>query len=291
MKHFLFICLAVLALGNRSIALEGRPNILLIQTDDQGYDDIGIHHPPGENLLETPHIDRLAQQSLQFENYYMSTVCAPSRAMLLTGRHHYKAGVWWVHGGTDWVNLDETLLAEPLKAAGYRTAHFGKWHSGKGDGYWPWDRGFDEGTYVDLYFYRDNRMLRNSKPLQTHGWTEKALADLAIDYLKDAATRDEPFFIYYNPITAHTGKLSTQHAQEPREDLFAPEEYVSKYEAKGLSGMFARLYGALDFLDTQLGRIFQTLEETGQMDNTIILYMSDNGSLRLSGRGEALLYG
>lgn len=213
--------LFLVAGASLSAPAQERPNILVIQTDDQGYDDVGIHHPRGENLLETPHIDRLAHESARFENFYMSTCCAPSRAMVLTGRHHYKTGVWWVHGGTDWIDLNETVIAEPLKAVGYRTAQFGKWHSGKSDGYWPWDRGFDVGYYADLYVYKDNLMIRNNEPFPTKGWTEQCLADLVVDFIRTPDKR--PFFIYYNPLTSHMGRLKPSSSGE--EDIFAPPEY------------------------------------------------------------------
>lgn len=270
--HLFSVFAAGAALGS---SLSGRPNILLIQTDDQGYDDVGIHHPAGENLLETPNIDRLAEESVRFENFYMSPVCAPSRAMVLTGRHHYKAGVWWVHAGSDWLNLDETTVADVFSAAGYRTVQAGKWHSGKGDGYWPWDRGFETGYYAELYVYKDNQMIHDNQPFPTKGWTEQRLADVVIDEIHHSD--DRPFFIYYNPLTAHMGRLDS--SWKGAEDIFAPPGYVAKYEAKGLQGRFARLYGALSFLDDQVGRVFQALKESGQWENTIVLFMSDNGSL------------
>ena len=117
------------------------PNFLVILLDDLGWSDLGCH---GNSIISTPNIDQLASESVRFHNFYVNPVCAPTRASLLTGRHFLRTGVAHVHGGKDFVHLEETLLPEYLKQQGYATGMWGKWHSGHAAGYFPWERGFDQ---------------------------------------------------------------------------------------------------------------------------------------------------
>ena len=257
-------------------AMAAPPNIILIQTDDQGYEDIALLNSAG--ILETPNLDTLASNAVQFTDFYCNPLCAPSRASTLTGRHHLKTGVWGVHGGADYLNLDETTFGDVFKANGYVTAHMGKWHSGKTDGYFPWDRGFDEGFMAHLYQYYDNTFTSKDGTESTSGWVEERMADKAIEFI--SANTNSPFLLYYCPITAHTGGNSFDAAAGTT--FHGPPAYIQKYIDKGLSGSddmdkLARLYASLEFLDTQLGRIFQAVENEGLADNTIIIYISDNG--------------
>lgn len=235
------------------------PNILIIQADDLGYDDLSLHKNPH---LETPNLDKLGKESVQFEQFYLQNVCAPSRAALLTGRNYLKTGVTSVHAGRDFMNLDETTIAQIFKENGYETAMWGKWHSGKTDGYFPWDRGFDEAYYACLYNYWDNTGLLNGKPVQTKGFTTDAITDMAIDFV--TKKRDKPFFAYLSHLAPHN-------------PWRAPEEYIQKYLEKGLSKPMATLYGMIDNLDHNLGRLLKTLDKNGLVENTIIVFMSDNG--------------
>ncbi|WP_319268553.1 arylsulfatase [uncultured Draconibacterium sp.] len=236
-----------------------RPNILIIQADDLGYDDIRLY---GNNIIETPSLDKLGEQSIQFDQFYLSSVCAPTRAALLTGRNFLRTGVSGVHAGRDYVNLDETIIAEVFKDAGYTTGMWGKWHSGKTDGYFPWDRGFDEAYYACLYNYFDNTGLLNGEPVQTKGFTTDAITDMAISFVKK--NKDKPFFAYMSHLAPHN-------------PWRAPESYIKKYLNKGLSEPMATLYGMIDNLDFNIGRLLQTVEDEGLAENTIIVFLSDNG--------------
>lgn len=278
--HCVTLGLASIA-ASTSQAAGKRPNIIIIQTDDQGYDDIAFHQPAGSSL-KTPTFDSLAQRSVRFDNFYVAPLCSPSRAMVLTGRHHLRTGVWGVHAGQDFLALDETTIAQPLKAAGYRTGFVGKWHSGKTAGYFPWDRGFDDATMAKLYVYRDNPLLHNGIPERTEGWTEERLADRAIKFIEDNSP-GEPFFLYYCPLTCHAGVASPEQGEsadrgaQSNAGFHAPEEYVQPYLAQGLGGELAKLYGMITFLDTQLARVFATLEKRGLTEDTLIIVLGDNG--------------
>ncbi len=242
-----------------------RPNIILILADDLGYSDLGIH---GNRLVETPNLDRFASGSVQFSNFYVTPVCATTRAALLTGRHFLRTGVSHVHGGKDFLHLDEVILADELKQEGYATGIWGKWHSGKTPGYFPWERGFDEAFMAALYNYQDNVGLFNGEKMETRGWVTEVLTDQAIDFIR--RNREGPFFAYIPYLTCHA-------------PLHAPEEYVQKYINKGLSENLSTLYGMVDHLDFHLGRLFNALDEMGLSENTVVLFLSDNGPAIING--------
>jgi arylsulfatase A-like enzyme len=260
-------CVFMLMAVTMAQAVEQKqPNIILILADDLGYGDLSLH---GSTVIETPHLDRLGAESMQFRNFSVHPACAPTRASLLTGRHHLRTGVWGVHGGTDFMNLDELTIAEVLKEAGYETGMWGKWHSGKTDGYYPWDRGFDEAYYAQLYRYRDNEGLLNGKPHTLKGWTCERLTDMAIEFIQKE--RDQPFFAYLPYLTPH-GIWD------------APPEEIEYYTKKGLSKEFATLAGMISFMDKNIQRLLTAVDDQGLRENTIILFMSDNGPI--SGHGK-----
>ncbi len=236
-----------------------QPNILLILADDLGWDDLGNH---GNSIIETPNLDRLAGESVQFSQYYVTPVCATTRASLLTGRHFLRTGVSHVHGGKDYLHLDETTLAEALKKAGYATGMWGKWHSGRTTGYFPWERGFDEAFMARFYDYYDNEGMLNGEPHKTEGWVTGVLANMVIDFMKK--NREVPFFAYLSLLTCHA-------------PLDVPQEYIEKYRKKGLSQNLSTLYGMVDHMDYHIGRLLVSLEQMGITENTLVLFMSDNG--------------
>lgn len=236
-----------------------RPNLIVIQCDDLGWDDLAVH---GNPHVQTPHIDSLAAQSVQFSNFTVNPVCAPSRASFLTGRHFLRTGVSHVHGGKDYLHLSERTLADHLGAAGYATGMWGKWHSGATEGYFPWQRGFDEAWMAQLYRHRDARGQRNGSPIETSKWADAAMVDFAIDFI--SRQTNQPFFAYLPTMTPHA----------PHD---APEYWVRHYTEKGHSTALAKLWGMISFLDEQIGRLLETIEVLGLTDNTVVVFMSDNG--------------
>ncbi len=236
-----------------------RPNILLIQADDLGYNDLGVH---GNQLVETPFLDSLAQESLQFSQFYVNPVCAASRASLLTGRQFLKTGVSHVHGGKDYMHLSEVTLADVLSDAGYATGIWGKWHVGKTQGYLPGDRGFEEAFVSDLYRHRDASGRFNGRQVTHQRWSDEVLVDYAIDFI--GRTEDRPFFAYVSSMTCH-GSLD------------APQELVQKYRDTGLEKGLATLYAMVEKMDREIGRLIRYLDESGKRENTVIFFLSDNG--------------
>ncbi len=242
-----------------------KKNVILFLADDQGYGDIQYN---GNEYLETPNLNKLSNAGVRFDNFHSAPVCAPSRASLLTGKDFLKTGVWDVHGGFDFINLDEKLLPQHLKENGYRTGMFGKWHSGKTKGYLPHDRGFDESYMASLYVHKNNVMSHNGQKLQTKGWTTDVLCDYAMDFMKNCINENKPFFTYIPFLAPH----------EPWE---APTQYVTKYEQKGLSKSLSTIFGMIEHIDYNVGRILNFLKEN-KIDDTLIIYLSDNGPIGFS---------
>ncbi len=235
------------------------PNFILIQMDDLGWDDLSLH---GNKIIETPTIDRLGREAIQFNQFYVNPVCAPTRASLLTGRDFLRTGVSHVNGGKEYLNPGETLFAEIFSAAGYVTGMWGKWHSGSTDGYLPGERGFDEVYRAKLYRHKDNFGVLNGRDVQHGKWADEVLITYAIEFITE--NRDKPFFAYLPSMTCH-GPLE------------APEEYIQKNIEKGLSRNLATLYGMVEHFDFQLQRLIEAVDELGLAENTVVLFMSDNG--------------
>lgn len=254
-----FVCFIAVLFSGCSNETRVQPNVILIQFDDLGYNDLGIH---GNNVIKTPNIDDFARKSAQFTQFYVNPVCAPTRAALLTGRHYLRTGVSHVHGGRDFVSLDETTIAQPFKNAGYRTGMWGKWHSGHTDGYFPWDRGFDEAYMAQLYKHENSQGSLNGEMVEHRKWAEEVIVDYAIDFA--VKNPDTPFFAYLSFLTCHR-------------PLVAPENIVSKYIEMDVPEELATLYAMIEHADSALGEFFHFLEEKKLMDNSLVMIMSDNG--------------
>jgi len=238
------------------------PNFLFIFTDDQGYDDLSHH---GNQYLETPHIDALADESVEFTNFHAAPLCAPSRACLLTGRQFLRTGVWGVHRGHDYLNPDETTFAEVLQQNGYTTGMMGKWHSGHPDAWKPWNRGFDHAWTAKLYQHGDCRLTYNGEEQHRGGWATDTLTEIAIQFMEEH--KDQPFFCYL-PYMAPHGQWR------------APENYINKYREKGLSEELAVVNAMIDHIDVNVGRLLDYLEKSGLAENTIEIYTTDNGPVQ-----------
>ena len=265
-----------------------QPNVVLIITDDQGYGDLGIH---GNPKIHTPHIDRLARQSVRFRSFYVSPVCSPTRASLLTGRYNYRTGVVDTFLGRSLMHVDEVTLAEMLSAGGYRTGIFGKWHLGDNYPLRAMDQGFGESLTLngggigqpsdppggESYF---NPLLRrNGRWVKTQGYVSDVLADATIDFI--TRNRHRPFFAYL--------AFNAPHAP-----LQVPAEKQAKYKAMNLgiddfprnghpvSGKFdaettSRIFGMVENIDDNVGRVLAALDTLALAEQTIVVFMTDNG--------------
>lgn len=245
-----------------------QPNVLLILTDDQAYGDLTFTDNP---ISETPHLDRLAKEGVFFENFYVSPVCAPTRASLLTGRYHQRTGVQGVTRSRENMNLDEVTLADILKENGYRTGIFGKWHNGAHYPYHPLGRGFDEFvgfTSGHWSSYFDTTIEKNGEPFLAKGYLPDALTTEALGFIKNSVDNHKPFFCYVP-------------YQSPHTPLQVPDAYFDTYKNKGADDFNATIYGMVENIDDNVNRLIQGLEELNIREETIIIYLSDNGPLNL----------
>lgn len=256
----LLIFIAVFCTG--SLLTAAQPNVLLIMTDDQGWGDVRLHDNP---LIETPNQNMLAQQGARFERFFVSPVCAPTRASLMTGRYSLRTGVHGVTRGFENMRTEEVTIAEILHNHGYATGAFGKWHNGRHFPMHPNGQGFDEffgfcGGHWNSYF--DTNLEHNRQPAKTEGYITDVLTDKAIEFIKQ--NQEQPFFCYV-PFNA------------PHSPWIVPEKYWQKYADKGLDTKAQCAYAMVDCVDENLGRLLKTLDDLKLADNTIVLFLTDNG--------------
>ena len=255
-----------------------KPNIVLILADDLGYGDLSSY---GAKDLKTPHIDNLVAVGMRFDNFYANCpVCSPTRASLLTGRYPDLVGVPGVvrtHLTNNWGYLapQAVLLPELLKRAGYHTAIVGKWHLGLESPNIPNERGFDHfhgylGDMMDDYYnhrrHGINYMRLNNKEIDPKGHATDLFSQWAIDYIKDRSRSKQPFFLYLAYNAPHTP------IQPPKEWF----EKVKKRE-KNISDKRARLVALIEHMDDGIGKVLETLKQSGAKENTLVIFTSDNG--------------
>ncbi len=250
------------ALSSEASAKDGPPNVLLIITDDQGYGDFSIH---GNPHVQTPNIDQLGKTGVQFERFYVNSFCAPTRAALLTGRWPLRTGCHGVTHNRESIRPSEVTMAEALKGGGYRTACIGKWHNGEQFPFTPSGQGFDDvfgfnNGHWNNYF--DATLLRGSTSEPTKGYISDVLTDEALKFIN--TNQKQPFFCYlaYNA---------------PHSPYQVPDKYFDKFKAKGFEDNVAAFYGMCENIDDNVGRVLAQLDELHLAENTIVLFLTDNG--------------
>ena len=250
-----------------------KPNVIVILTDDQGWGDLSS---TGNKDIETPYIDSIGANGAVFDNFYVSPVCSPTRSEFLTGRYAFRSGVYSTSEGGERIDLDEITIADTFKAAGYKTAAFGKWHSGMQYPYHPNGRGFDEyygfcSGHWGNYF--SPILEHNGKIVKGNGFLVDDFTDKAMEFIE--ANKDKPFFAYLPYNTPH----SPMQVPDRWWDKFKNKEITMKYSPKAKGGVdFIRAALAMcENIDWNVGRLLKKLDDLGIADNTIILYFSDNG--------------
>ena len=263
-----------------SAPLEGsRPNIILVMTDDQGYGDLGCH---GHPFLETPNLDKLYGQSTRFTSFHASPACAPTRGALMAGKAPFKLGITHTILERERMALSATTIAEVLQTAGYTTGIFGKWHLGDDDPYQPEQRGFDEvfihggggigqnlpGTCADVpdNDYFDPIIKHNGTFEQTEGYCTDVFFQQALGWIKQHKEEDNPFFAY----------ISTNAPHAP---FIVAEKYKALFRDKVADERAAAFYGMIVNFDENMGLLMEKLEEWDLAEDTLLIFMTDNGTM------------
>ncbi|MCH2102095.1 MAG: arylsulfatase [Planctomycetes bacterium] len=279
--------LALLTVACRSTTNEqpaSFPNVVIVMTDDQGWGDIGAH---GNAVLDTPRLDELAAQSGGMDRFYVSPVCTPTRAALMTGRNSIRTRAIDTYRGRAMMDTREITIAEVLQDNGYATGLFGKWHLGDSYPMRPQDQGFEEvlchrgGGLAQPADHLDNNrrytnawLYHNGVAAQTEGYCMDVYTDYAVEHMRESVAQGRPFFTY----------LATNTPHGPWNDV--PADLLAKYKSRDLSevlpdprqaAQMAASFAMIENIDQNVGRLMDVLDELGVAEDTIFIYMHDNG--------------
>ncbi len=259
-----------------SAAPPAHPNIVVVMPDDVGYGDFSCH---GNPVINTPVIDSLWRESVRFTDFHVSPTCSPTRAALMTGRHEFKNGVTHTIFERERLTLKATTMAQALKRQGYRTGIFGKWHLGDEPAYQPNKRGFDEvfihggGGIGQTYpgscgdapgnTYFNPAILHNGKFVKTQGYCTDLFFQEAVSWIDSKRQGSAPFFASI--------MLNAAHAP-----LQCPEDYFKRYQGK-VPDDAAKFFGMIENIDDNMGRLLKKLKEWGLEENTLLIFLTDNG--------------
>ena len=275
----LSLLLLTLSAALHAASLENsRPNIVYVLTDDQGMGDLSCM---GNPILKTPHIDAFYQKSTRFTQFQVNPTCTPTRAALMSGRTPFAVGVSHTILSRERLALDVVTFPQALQTAGYKNGIFGKWHLGdEGEEYLPNNRGFDEvfihgagglgqeslgdfiGNKAAKYF--DNLILHNDTVVKTKGFCTDLFFQAALGWMKTQIDAKQPYFSYIS--------LNAPHGP-----FYAPAENIKRFKDLGHDDKSAARYGMIENIDTNFGLLIKKLEEWNQLENTLIIFMTDNG--------------
>lgn len=285
-------CIIFFAVISTPASSQIRPNIIIIITDDQGYGDFGIN---GNPHVKTPVIDKFARESVVFNNFYVTPVCATTRSELMTGRYSLRTGIRDTYNGGATMASGEITIAEMLKTANYKTGIFGKWHLGDNYPSRPNDQGFDESLIhlsggmgqvgdITTYFKGDSSyfnptLWHNGKQEAYQGYCSDIFTEEAVEFIQK--NQKYPFFCYLSFNAPHT-------------PLQVPDEYYQRYKdidpAEGFNDerpfvtmtendkeAARKVYAMVNNIDDNIGKLLDRLDQLGIAENTIVIFMTDNG--------------
>jgi len=256
----------------KGISSSGKhPNVIIVITDDQGYGDIGAH---GNPMIKTPNIDKLYSESVRLTNFHVDPTCTPTRSALMSGRYSNRTGVWHTIMGRSLMAKGEVTIAEVFKANGYNTGMFGKWHLGDNYPHRPQDQGFDYvvnhggggvGQGHDYWGnnYFDDTYWRNGVPEKFEGYCTDIWFREANEFIE--RNKETPFFCY----------ISTNAPHAP---LIVDSSYSNAYLRKNVVKNMSIFYGMITNIDENLLELRKKLMELGIEENTILIFMTDNGT-------------
>ncbi|MEO2047761.1 MAG: arylsulfatase [Pirellulales bacterium] len=290
-QWLLMILVSLSVTSAEAKSLKGsRPNIILVMTDDQGMGDLSCL---GNQVLKTPNLDKFYKVSTRFREFHVSPTCAPTRSALMSGRHEFRNGVTHTILERERMALSTTTMPQILRMAGYETGIFGKWHLGDEDEYQPYNRGFSEvfihgaggigqsypGSCADFppnqakqgkYF--DNMILHNDTIVRTKGFCTDVFFQAALGWIKKQRDSSTPYFAY----------ISTNAPHGP---MLAPKNNKQRFLDLGYDENTAGRYGMIENIDHNFGLLMQKLDQWEAWDNTLVIFMTDNGQ---AGRGGKL---
>ncbi|MEM6963876.1 MAG: arylsulfatase [Bacteroidota bacterium] len=256
----------------RNKSAQDLPNVILVMTDDQGIGDLGCH---GNPWLKTPRLDAFYEEAVRMTDFHVSPVCTPTRSAIMTGRYPINNGAWATYKGRDALAEGAVTMADIFQQNGYKTGIFGKWHLGDNYPVRATDCGFEVaihhkaggvGELSDYWgnSYFDDTYFVNNEPQSFKGYCTDVWFDEAMKFIED--TGDEPFFAYI-PTNA------------PHIPFIVAEEYAAPYQSlEGTEINNANFYGMLANIDENFGKLNDFLKEKKLADNTILIFMTDNGS-------------
>ena len=292
MQYFLnrlvwFMVLLVLIAKMRDSACAAQPpNVIVVMTDDQGYGEFSCH---GNPIAKTPHIDRLASESLRLTDFHVSPMCTPTRGQLLTGLDAFRNGAINVSSGRTLLRPEIPTIADVFRKAGYRTGIFGKWHLGDNCPFRPEDRGFDETLWfpsshinsVPDYWendYFDDIYIHNGRREKKPGYCTDLFFDEAIRWIKSPRGGERPFFAYIPLDAAHWPWFVPEKYREAiRQAMRKNPEPVKHLDPAKKANLVSFLAMGAN-IDENMGKLDAALKAAGLWENTIVVFLTDNGS-------------
>jgi len=270
------IILILTVLFKVNLRAQEYPNVILILTDDQGYGDYSAH---GNPILKTPAIDRLHDESIRLTDFHVAPMCTPTRGQLMTGMDAMHNGATAVCMGRSMMSNDLKIMPEYFAESGYSTGHFGKWHLGDSYPHRPQDRGFQETIHHPAWgitsladhfgnTYWDPYLMHNNEEEKFSGYVTDIFFNEAMQWMKNQKENGKPFFLYLATNTPHVPN-------------WVDEEYANPYTDIGNfdgTRVPANFYGMIANLDENTGKLERFLEEEGLDENTILIYLNDNGT-------------
>lgn len=284
--QFRFACLAVFVTAFNIPADAAQPNVIVVMTDDQGYGEFSCH---GNLIAKTPHIDRLASESLRLTDFHVSPMCTPTRGQLMTGLDAFRNGASNVSSGRTLLRSEIPTIADVFQSAGYRTGMFGKWHLGDNYPFRPQDRGFDEALWfpsshinaVPDYWdndYFDDTYIHNGRREKYSGYCTDIYFDEAISWIKSPGADERPFFAYIPLNAAHWPWFVPDRYREPvRQAMREHPELVEKLNPAKKANLVSFLAMGAN-IDDNMGKLDAALKAAGLRENTIVVFLTDNGS-------------
>ncbi len=280
------LALVVLTLNTTSATGEERPNVIIVMTDDQGYGDLSCH---GNPVVQTPHLDQLHSESVRLTDFHVAPMCTPTRGQLLTGTDAFYNRAMNVSSGRTLLRSGIPTMADIFATSGYSTGIFGKWHLGDNYPFRPHDRGFQEAIWFpsshvnsvpDFWDndYFDDTYRHNGGKKQFEGYCTDVFFSEAMKWIRRCADRDEPFFAYIPLNAAHSPHYVPDHYRAPVREALARQLHNFPNLPTQRHDMLVSFLAMIVNIDENMGRLDGFLKDAGLRDDTLVIFLTDNGS-------------